>query len=134
MRREPVDNETLIGNDQYKGYCVDLLIKISNICGFNYTIKLVEDGLHGALVNGKWNGIVNEMIEKKADLAVAGLTITYQREQVIDFTKPFLNLGISILYKRPQKNTPNLFSFLSPLSIEIWLYMLAAYLSKSKEF
>lgn len=81
------------------------------------------------MVNGKWNGMVNEIVEKKADLAVAGLTITYQREQAIDFTKPFLNLGISILYKRPKKNTPNLFSFLSPLSIEIWLYMLAAYLS-----
>ncbi|CAF0769478.1 unnamed protein product [Brachionus calyciflorus] len=128
MRKETPNNETFIGNDQYKGYCVDLLVKISTICGFNYTIKLVEDGVHGALVDGKWNGIVNELIEKKADLAVAGLTITYQREQVIDFTKPFLNLGISILYKRPQKGTPNLFSFLSPLSIEIWLYMLAAYL------
>ena len=59
---------------------------------------------------------------------MAALTINYQREQAIDFTKPFLNLGISILYKRPQKKTPNLFSFLSPLSIEIWLYMIAAYL------
>ncbi len=65
---------------------------------------------------------------KKADLAVAALTISYQREQVIDFTKPFLNLGISILYKRPFKKIPSLFSFLSPLSIEIWLYMIAAYI------
>lgn len=124
-----MNNETLTGNSQYMGYCIDLLEKIASICEFNYTIRLVEDNVHGALVNGKWNGMVNEIIEKKADLAVAGLTITYQREQVIDFTKPFLNLGISILYKRPKKNTPNLFSFLSPLSIEIWLYMLAAYLS-----
>jgi ionotropic kainate glutamate receptor 2 len=110
------------------------LEKISGICGFNYTIKLVEDGLHGSYVNGKWNGIVSELIEKKADLAVAGLTITFQRDQVIDFTKPFLNLGISILYKRPQKKTPNLFSFLSPLSIEIWLYMIAAYLGNLELF
>jgi len=50
------------------------------------------------------------------------------REQVIDFTKPFMNLGISILFKKPEKKNPSLFSFLSPLSIEIWIYMLAAYL------
>ena len=50
------------------------------------------------------------------------------REQVIDFTKPFMNLGISILFKRPEKTNPRLFSFLSPLSFEIWFYMLAAYL------
>ncbi len=48
--------------------------------------------------------------------------------QVIDFTKPFMNLGISIIFKRPEKTNPSLFSFLSPLSFEIWIYMLAAYL------
>jgi ionotropic glutamate receptor len=65
---------------------------------------------------------------KKSDLAVAALTISFQREQVIDFTKPFLNLGISILYKRPLRSIPNLFSFLSPLSVHIWLSMIVAYL------
>ena len=67
-------------------------------------------------------------LRQKADLAVASLTISYLREQVIDFTKPFMNLGISILFKRPEKKNPSLFSFLSPLSFEIWIYMLAAYL------
>ena len=27
------------------------------------------------------------------------MTINYAREMVIDFTKPFMNLGISILFK-----------------------------------
>ena len=36
---------------------------------------------------------------QKADLAVASMTINYDRESVIDFTKPFMNLGISILFK-----------------------------------
>ena len=57
-------NSTLPENKRYKGYCVDLLEKISKICGFNYTIKLVDDGFYGAKVNGKWNGLVNELIEK----------------------------------------------------------------------
>ncbi|XP_012506479.1 PREDICTED: glutamate receptor ionotropic, kainate 2 [Propithecus coquereli] len=37
----------------------------------------------------------------KADLAVAPLAITYVREKVIDFSKPFMTLGISILYRKP---------------------------------
>ncbi len=65
---------------------------------------------------------------KKADLVVAALTISNVREQVIDFTTPFLNLGISILIKRPNKPVPPLFSFLSPLSVEVWVYMITAYL------
>ena len=50
---------------------------------------------------------------------------------MIDFTKPFMNLGISILFKRPKKQTPSLWSFLSPLSFDIWIYMVAAYLCVS---
>ena len=65
---------------------------------------------------------------QKADLAVAPLTISYIREQSIDFTKPFMNLGISILFKRPEKKNPHLFSFLAPLSFEIWVYVMAAYM------
>ena len=64
MRKDTSNNKTYYGNDQYKGFCVDLLDRISKQCNFNYTIKLVDDGLHGALVNGKWNGIVSELIEK----------------------------------------------------------------------
>ena len=68
---------------------------------------------------------------QRADLAVASLTISYVREQVIDFTKPFMNLGISILFKVPKRESPGLFSFLNPLAIEIWLYVIAAYLAVS---
>lgn len=92
-------SENLTGNNRFEGYCIDLLEKIANICNFTYTIKLVDDGYHGTLINGKWNGIIGELVDKKADLAVAALTITSLREQFIDFSEPFLNLGISILYK-----------------------------------
>ncbi len=34
------------------------------------------------------------LLSQKADLAIADLTITYEREQAVDFTMPFMNLGI----------------------------------------
>lgn len=64
---------------------------------------------------------------QKADLAVAPMTITHARESVIDFTKPFMNLGISILFKVPTTSPTKLFSFMNPLAFDIWLYVLAAY-------
>lgn len=42
---------------------------------------------------------VRACLFQKADLAVAGLTITAEREKVIDFSKPFMTLGISIMYR-----------------------------------
>ena len=47
--------------------------------------------------------------------------VNYARERKIDFTKPFLSLGIAILFKLPKIEKPGLFSFLSPLSLEIWV-------------
>uniref|UniRef100_A0A8C7HI32 Glutamate receptor n=1 Tax=Oncorhynchus kisutch TaxID=8019 RepID=A0A8C7HI32_ONCKI len=69
--------------------------------------------------------------EMKADLAVAGLTITAEREKVIDFSKPFMTLGISIMYRVHLGRRPGYFSFLDPFSPGVWLFMLLAYLAVS---
>ena len=56
---------------------------------------------------------------QRADIGLGGMTITYDREQYVDFTKPYLTLGITILYRKPIPKPPDLFSFLSPLSVEV---------------
>lgn len=68
---------------------------------------------------------------QKADIAVAPLTITLVREEVIDFSKPFMSLGISIMIKKPQKSKPGVFSFLDPLAYEIWMCIVFAYIGVS---
>uniref|UniRef100_A0A493T6V6 Glutamate receptor n=1 Tax=Anas platyrhynchos platyrhynchos TaxID=8840 RepID=A0A493T6V6_ANAPP len=125
-------DKPLYGNDRFEGYCLDLLKELSNILGFIYEVKLVSDGKYGAQNDkGEWNGMVKELIDHKADLAVAPLTITYVREKVIDFSKPFMTLGISILYRKPNGTNPGVFSFLNPLSPDIWMYVLLACLGVS---
>ncbi|XP_012276449.1 glutamate receptor ionotropic, kainate 2 [Orussus abietinus] len=118
------------GNARYEGFCIDLLKEIARMVGFVYRIELVPDGKYGVYdyETGEWNGIVRQLMDKKADLAVGSMTINYARESVIDFTKPFMNLGISILFKVPTSHPARLFSFMNPLAIEIWLYVLAAYI------
>ena len=61
------------------------------------------------------------MDRKEADVAVAPMTITHNRERVIYFTKPFMNLGISIMIKKPARQKPGVFSFMSPFSKSVWL-------------
>jgi len=68
---------------------------------------------------------------QEADLAIAPLTITAAREKVIDFSKPFMSLGISIMIKKPEKDTPGVVSFMKPLSYEIWMCVVFAYIGVS---
>uniref|UniRef100_A0A672FIQ1 Glutamate receptor n=1 Tax=Salarias fasciatus TaxID=181472 RepID=A0A672FIQ1_SALFA len=126
------DHQELQGNEQYEGFCVDLLRELAAMLHFSFTIKLVDDGLYGAPEpNGSWTGMVGELIARKADLAVAPFTITSEREKVIDFSKPFMTLGISILYRVHLGRRPGYFSFLDPFSPAVWLFMLLAYLAVS---
>ncbi|XP_017872751.1 PREDICTED: glutamate receptor ionotropic, kainate 2-like, partial [Drosophila arizonae] len=118
------------GNERFYGFCVDILENISHEVGFDYILDLVPDRKYGAKdpETGQWNGMVAQLMKYKADLAVGSMTITYARESVIDFTKPFMNLGISILFKVPTTEPTRLFSFMNPLAIEIWIYVLVAYI------
>lgn len=75
--------------------------------------------------------MIRELLDHKADMAIADLTITSERQTAVDFTLPFMNLGISILFKKPEEAPPDLFSFLKPFSVEVWLYMATAFLGVS---
>ncbi|XP_069875469.1 glutamate receptor 1 isoform X4 [Dipodomys merriami] len=120
----------------------------------NYTLHVIEMKHDGIRKIGYWNeddkfvpaatdaqaGGDNSSVQNRtyivttilrADVAVAPLTITLVREEVIDFSKPFMSLGISIMIKKPQKSKPGVFSFLDPLAYEIWMCIVFAYIGVS---
>nr|4F2O_A Chain A, Glutamate receptor 3 [Rattus norvegicus]4F2Q_A Chain A, Glutamate receptor 3 [Rattus norvegicus]4F31_B Chain B, Glutamate receptor 3 [Rattus norvegicus]4F31_D Chain D, Glutamate receptor 3 [Rattus norvegicus]4F3B_A Chain A, Glutamate receptor 3 [Rattus norvegicus] len=99
------NHEQLEGNERYEGYCVDLAYEIAKHVRIKYKLSIVGDGKYGARdpETKIWNGMVGELVYGRADIAVAPLTITLVREEVIDFSKPFMSLGISIMIK---KGTP----------------------------
>ncbi|XP_073777804.1 glutamate receptor 1a isoform X5 [Danio rerio] len=127
------NHEHFTGNDKYEGYCVELAAEIAKHVGYHYILKIVADGKYGArdAETMMWNGMVGELVYGKADVAVAPLTITLVREEVIDFSKPFMSLGISIMIKKPTKSKPGVFSFLDPLAYEIWMCIVFAYIGVS---
>ncbi|XP_078140189.1 glutamate receptor 4a isoform X5 [Centroberyx gerrardi] len=120
----------------------------------NYTMDVFELKSNGPRKIGYWNDIDKLVLVQnenslsndssamenrtvvvttimKAEIAVAPLTITLVREEVIDFSKPFMSLGISIMIKKPQKSKPGVFSFLDPLAYEIWMCIVFAYIGVS---
>ncbi|XP_015793842.1 glutamate [NMDA] receptor subunit 1 [Tetranychus urticae] len=113
-----------------KGYCIDLLTKLSDQMGFTYNLHLVPDGMYGhyefnAEGRKQWTGLVGELISKKADMVIAPLTINPERAKVIDFSKPFKYQGIAMLQKKIPKGA-KLDSFLQPFQNTLWLLVMAS--------
>ena len=119
--------------EKYEGYVIEFVKYLAEEVKFKYKFQLVGDGKYGGLnpKTGEWNGMIRELIDKKADMAVIDLSMTSQRKKAVDFTMPYMNTGVGILFKKRAPPKPNLFSFLSPLSLDVWIYMTTAYLAVS---
>ncbi|KAJ8982466.1 hypothetical protein NQ317_000424 [Molorchus minor] len=118
----------LKGNDRYEGFAIDIIHELSLMRGFNYTIIIEPNANNGKFDDdtGRWVGMLGDVIYGRADLAIADLTITTGRERGVDFTYPFMMVGISILYEKPKKAPPSFFSFADPFSFEVWKLLMVA--------
>ncbi|XP_034949812.1 glutamate [NMDA] receptor subunit 1 [Chelonus insularis] len=114
-----------------KGYCIDLLKQLSKNINFTYSLALSPDGQFGSYVTkdtgGKkeWTGLIGELVNERADMIVAPLTINPERAEFIEFSKPFKYQGITILEKKPSRSS-TLVSFLQPFSNTLWILVMVS--------
>lgn len=118
-------------SSRYEGYAVDLIELIARELNFTYVFTITEANGNYDESSGLWNGVVGDVVNGVAQLGICDLTITHQRRQVVDFSNPFMTLGISILYKKPTPGEPNMFAFIDPLAQDVWMYTATAYLGVS---
>uniref|UniRef100_A0AAY4DHI0 Glutamate receptor n=1 Tax=Denticeps clupeoides TaxID=299321 RepID=A0AAY4DHI0_9TELE len=119
--------ENILGQPKrYKGFSVDVLDALAKILGFKYEIYQVADSKYGSqLPNGSWNGMIGELINKRADLAVSAITITPERENVVDFSKRYMDYSVGILLRKPEEKI-NIFSLFAPFDLAVWACIAAA--------
>ncbi|RZB73481.1 glutamate receptor ionotropic, kainate 2-like, partial [Asbolus verrucosus] len=129
-RKANVSARVRRGNEAFEGYAMDLMAKICQFYECSFVFELVPDNNYGRYDPEKkeWNGLIRHLLDRKADLAICDLTTTYERRKAVDFTNPFMTLGISILYAKVIKEPPELLAFTNPLSLDVWLYMVTAYM------
>ncbi|KAG8298610.1 Glutamate receptor ionotropic, NMDA 1, variant 2 [Homalodisca vitripennis] len=115
-----------------KGYCMDLLRELSKTIDFTYNLTLSPDGQFGSYIiknnsGGKkeWTGLIGELVNDRADMIVAPLTINPERAEFIEFSKPFKYQGITILEKKPSRSS-TLVSFLQPFSNTLWILVMVS--------
>ncbi|XP_028331156.1 glutamate receptor ionotropic, delta-1-like isoform X3 [Gouania willdenowi] len=119
--------ENILGQPKrYKGFSIDVLDALAKNLGFKYEIYQVSDSKYGSqLPNGSWNGMIGELINKRADVAVSAITITPERENVVDFSKRYLDYSVGILLRKPEEKV-NIFSLFAPFDPAVWACIAAA--------
>lgn len=75
-------------NDEYTGFDVDLLKALSDYLGFDYDLQPME-----------FTAMLMSVQTNKADVGMAGITMTDEREDVMDFSIPYYDAGIQILVR-----------------------------------
>uniref|UniRef100_A0A8C5WLP3 Glutamate receptor n=1 Tax=Leptobrachium leishanense TaxID=445787 RepID=A0A8C5WLP3_9ANUR len=111
-----------------KGFCIDILKKLARTVKFSYDLYLVTNGKHGKIVRGVWNGMIGEVYYQRAHLAIGSLTINEERSEIVDFSVPFVETGISVLVSR-SNGTVSPSAFLEPYSPAVWMMMFVMCLS-----
>ncbi|XP_059848393.1 glutamate receptor ionotropic, NMDA 3A [Hypanus sabinus] len=126
---EELNNENGSVPTEYKkccyGYCMDLLEQLSNDLGFEFDLYIVGDGKYGAWKNGRWTGLVGDLLSGAAHLAVTSFSINSARSRVIDFTSPFYSTSLGILVRSKDTAAP-IGAFMWPLHWTMWVGIFVA--------
>lgn len=111
----------------YSGYSIDLLDELAKRLNFKYDILFQYDHFGHMSPNGSWNKVMKDLIERDVDIGLGSMSVTAEREAVIDFTIPYYDLvGITILMKKIELER-TVFRFLTVLETSVWLCIIATY-------
>ncbi len=81
---EMMDQET----GEMIGFDMDIIAEVAERAGFDYDLNTMD-----------FNGIIPALQTGNVDIAIAGITITEERGQIVDFSDPYYDSGLRILVR-----------------------------------
>ncbi|BEH15668.1 MULTISPECIES: transporter substrate-binding domain-containing protein [Marinobacter] len=81
---EMMDQET----GEMIGFDMDIISEVAERAGFEYNLQTMD-----------FNGIIPALQTGNVDIAIAGITITEERKQIVDFSDPYYDSGLRILVR-----------------------------------
>ncbi|XP_046574829.1 glutamate receptor ionotropic, kainate 3-like [Haliotis rubra] len=119
----------LPNNTGWEGFCVDILDELAARLNFRYELIQSPDEFWGTVdEDGNWNGVVEMTRKRSVDLGIGPISLTSERERVIDFTKPYMEEGAGIILRRFEDKSSKIFRVFKPFSESVWLAVAGAVL------
>ncbi|MEH6562549.1 MAG: transporter substrate-binding domain-containing protein [Marinobacter sp.] len=86
---EMLDQET----GEMIGFDMEIIAEVAERAGFDYKINTMD-----------FNGIIPALQTGNVDIAIAGITITDEREKIVDFSDPYYDSGLRILIRQDNED------------------------------
>jgi len=90
---EMLDQET----GEMIGFDMEIIAEVAQRAGFDYKINTMD-----------FNGIIPALQTGSVDIAIAGITITDEREKIVDFSDPYYDSGLRILVRNDNSDVTEL--------------------------
>ncbi|MGQ7246229.1 transporter substrate-binding domain-containing protein [Halomonas sp. V046] len=85
---EMMDQET----GEMVGFDMEIIAALAERAGFEYDLRTMD-----------FNGIIPAVQTGNVDIAIAGITITDERAEIVDFSDPYYDSGLQILVKADEE-------------------------------
>ncbi|KAK4319070.1 hypothetical protein Pmani_009964 [Petrolisthes manimaculis] len=103
------------------GIDIQIINALALYLNFTYKVRRPSDGQWGNLLdNGTITGMIGDVANRVAHLAISQITITRKRESVIDFSAPYYLDSLTLVSRTPQLRSRTLAAF-SPFTAQVWL-------------
>ncbi|KAI4335463.1 hypothetical protein L6164_014107 [Bauhinia variegata] len=104
------------------GFAIDVFLEVVKVLPFPlpYEFKPLEK-------NGTYDELLQQIHLKKFDAVVGDITIIANRTNYVDFTLPYTESGVSMVVPMKHDERGNMWIFLKPLSMSLWLTTGAAF-------
>ena len=93
-----------VGQFEIKGMFAEVFFALQYILNFTFVVTKSPDDQWGAIQSdGTWTGMVRELQEGRADIAVTDFTVTRARSDVIAFGQPIKEIYHALFIKNPSE-------------------------------
>ncbi len=75
------------------GFDMEIIREVADRAGFEVDLKTMD-----------FNGIIPALQTGNVDIAIAGITITEERQQIVDFSDPYYDSGLRVLVRADNDN------------------------------
>ncbi|MDP5218314.1 transporter substrate-binding domain-containing protein [Ruegeria sp. 2205SS24-7] len=89
---------SMLKDDDQTGFSMDLMAALAEDLGWTYGVQRYD----------QFTDMLNAVTDGTADLAIANISITAQRETLMDFSQPIFESGLQIMIPADKQGAPSL--------------------------